>query len=88
MPAFTRRVQTVLSNAQYETLIRLAAERHTPVSVLVRDAVDAVYFERAQREQRLAALARLLALDAPVDDWPVMEEQIIRGATECRPFRD
>ena len=83
MPAYTKRVQTVLSERQYETLNRLGAERHTPVSVLIRDAVDAVYFVREQREQRLTALANLLALDAPVDDWPVMEEQIIRGATEC-----
>lgn len=85
MPAYTKRVQTVLSESQYDSLNRLAAERHTPVSVLIRDAVEAVYFERAQREQRLTALAELLALDAPVDDWPVMEEQIIRGATECPP---
>lgn len=83
MPTYTKRVQTVLSDSQYETLNRLATERHTPVSVLVRDAVEAVYFERVQREQRLTALANLLALDAPVDDWPVMEERIIRGATEC-----
>ena len=85
MLAYTKRVQTVLSERQYATLSRLAAERHTPVSVLIRDAVETVYFERAQREQRLTALANLLALDAPVDDWPVMEEQIIRGATECPP---
>ena len=85
MAAYTKRVQTVLSDDQYATLSRLAEERHTPVSVLVRDAVETVYIERAHREQRLAALARLLALNAPVDDWPVMEEQIIRGATECLP---
>jgi hypothetical protein len=85
MPAYTKRVQTVLSDSQYEMLNRLATERHTPVSVLIRDAVETVYFERVQREQRLTALERLLALDAPVDDWPVMEEQIIRGATECLP---
>lgn len=72
----------MLREDQYDTLNRLAAERQTPISVLVRDAVEAVYFEPAQRDQRLAALAALLALAAPVDDWPVMEEQIIRGATE------
>ena len=85
MPVYTKRVQTVLSDNQYELLTRLAAERQTPVSALIRDAVDAVYCERAQRDQRLAALAGLLALNAPVDDWPVMEEQIIRGATARLP---
>ena len=85
MAAYTRRVQTVLSDDQYEILSRLAGERHTPVSVLVREAIKTVYFDRVQREQRLAALARLLALNAPVDDWPVMEEQIFRGAIECLP---
>jgi|GEM_PF-5417396 predicted transcriptional regulator len=47
MAAYTRRVQAVLSDDQYETLSRLAGERHTPVSVLVRDAIETVYFECA-----------------------------------------
>ena len=30
-------------------------------------------------EQRRAALSRLLSLNAPVADWPQMEEEIIQG---------
>ena len=40
-----------------------------------------MYFAPAERERRRAALARLLALEAPVDDWERMEEEIIRGAS-------
>jgi predicted DNA-binding protein len=81
MATYTRRVQAVLSEEQYETLSRLAKEQGKPVSTLIREAVEQVYLEQADRERRRAALQRLLALEAPVDDWEKMEEEIIRGAT-------
>jgi predicted DNA-binding protein len=81
MAVYTHRVQAVLSEEQYETLSRLAKEQGKPVSALIREAVKQVYLEQADRERRRAALQRLLALEAPVDDWEKMEEEIIRGAT-------
>lgn len=81
MAVYTRRVQAVLSEEQYETLSRLAQEQGKPVSALIREAVEQVYLEQADRERRRAALQHLLALEAPVDDWEKMEEEIVRGAT-------
>lgn len=81
MATYTRRVQAVLSEEQYETLSRIAQEQSKPVSALIREAVEQVYLEQADRERRRAALQCLLALEAPVDDWEKMEEEIIRGAT-------
>ena len=81
MAVYTRRVQAVLSKDQYETLYRIAEEEHKPVSVLIREAVEKVYLEQADRTRRRAALQRLLSLGAPTADWEQMEDEIIRGAT-------
>ncbi len=82
MGAYTKRVQTVLTEEQYQDLSRLSSERHKPLSVLIREAIEEVCLEEASRERRETALRSLLALNAPVSDWPDMEEEIIKGATE------
>jgi hypothetical protein len=76
----TKRVQTMLTEAQMEALTRLSAEQKKPISLLIREAIDRVYFQERERERRRAALSRLLALDAPVADWEEMEAEIIQGA--------
>ncbi len=81
MGTYIKRVQTVLTEDQFTTLTRLSETTGKPLSVLIREAVEEVYFEQAQREQRQQALETLLALNAPVDEWDVMEEQIIQGAS-------
>ena len=82
MAIYTERTQTVLTRAQYETLVRLSEETKKPISVLVREAIEKVYIDAEQREQRLQALEELLSLQAPVADWEQMEAEIIAGAIE------
>ena len=82
MGAYVRRVQTLLTEEEYQDLTRLSAETQRPLSVLIREAVEEVYFRRAMVERRRAALRSLLALECPVSDWPEMEQEINRGATE------
>ncbi len=81
MAVYTRRVQAVLTEEQYETLSRFSEELSKPLSALIRDAVEKVYFQDADRERRRKALQRLLSLESPVADWEQMEDEIIRGAT-------
>ena len=81
MGTYVKRVQTVLTEEEYQDLTRLAQEKRKPLSVLLREAVEA-YFQQAALERRRAALKRLLSLETPVSDWPQMEEEIIRGAIE------
>ena len=83
MATYVKRVQAVLSEEEYQNLARLAEERQKPVSVLVREAIEQVYFQEVVRERRRAALRSLLALEAPVSDWPAMEQEIIRGQIEA-----
>ncbi len=80
MAVYTKRVQTVLTEEQYEMLSQLALKQDKPLSVLIREAIEKIYFAEADRQRRRAALANLLSLDAPVADWEEMEEEIIRGA--------
>lgn len=82
MAIYTQRVQTVLTDEQFEKLSRISVESAKPMSVLVREAIEAVYFEQQQRQLRLTALEKLLRLNAPVGEWPDMEEEIIHGALE------
>lgn len=80
MARYTDRVQTVLTEEQHRTLVRIAQERKKPVSLLIREAVDAVYLTPLEEQRREVALRKLLALEEPVSDWEDMEAEIIRGA--------
>ena len=82
MSTYTQRVQTVLTDEQFSKLSQVVAETNKPMSVLIREAIETVYFAPQQRQKRLEALEKLLSLNAPVGDWDKMEEEIIRGATE------
>lgn len=76
---FTQRTQVLLSKEQVARLKRLARRERRSLGAVIRDAVDA-YTATPTEDERLAALERLTALNAPVDDWPVMKEQILKGA--------
>jgi predicted DNA-binding protein len=82
MGQYTKRIQAVLTEEQYEMLSNLSDETGKPVSQLVREAVEKVYLQKASQERRQAALDELLSLDAPVADWVEMEDEIIRGGLE------
>src|SRR5204862_7290887 len=80
MAIHTKRVQTMLTEEQLRELSRLSAEQNKPISLLVREAIDRVYFQEQQRARRRAALGRLLAIEAPVADRAEMDAEIARGA--------
>lgn len=82
MAIYTERVQTVLTKEQYEQLMELAEQEQKPLSVMIREAVEERYFVKIDQQKRQKALANLLALDAPVADWPQMEAEIEKGATD------
>lgn len=81
MAIYTRRIQSLLTEEQYEALVELSQSTNKPLSVLIREAVENVYFEQTARNRRQAALNRLLSLHASVGDWPEMETEINEGAS-------
>lgn len=82
MATYTERVQTVLTKEQYDRLMELAEDEQKPLSVMIREAVVERYLMRVDAQKRQQALANLLALDAPVTDWPQMEAEIEQGALD------
>ena len=82
MAFYTERVQTVLTPEQFEQLTQMAEQQQKPVSVLIREAIEQTYFVEIYRLRRQNALERLLALEAPVADWPQMEDEIEKGAID------
>jgi Ribbon-helix-helix domain len=83
MALYNMRVQSLLTEEQYEMLIELSQSSGKPLSVLIREAVEHVYFERKVGDRRQAALQRLLSFQAPVNDWPELEKEIAEGASSA-----
>lgn len=79
MALYTERVQTMLTNKQYQLLTQVAQNEQKPLSVLVREAIEQVFFVETERRKRHDALNQIIALQAPVADWPQMEAEIIEG---------
>jgi hypothetical protein len=76
---YSERTQVLLSPEQLARLKRIARREGRSVGAVIRQAVDA--YTIAPLDSRRAALERLFALGAPVDDWSVMKEEIARGAS-------
>lgn len=74
---FSERTQVLLAPEQLALLKRIAERDGRSVGSVIREAVDS--FVDAEPDRRQRALARLLAMDAPVDDWEVMKAQIMKS---------
>ena len=74
---FSERTQVLLSPEQLARLKQIAERDGRSVGSVIRDAVDS--FVEAEPDRRQRALKRLLAMNAPVDDWEVMKAQILKS---------
>lgn len=77
MCMFSERTQVLLSPEQVARLKRIAAREGRSVGAVIREAVDA--FVESEPDSRMRAARELMSLNAPVDDWEVMKEQIARS---------
>ena len=76
--SYTERTQVLLSPEQRAKVARIAERTHRSIGAVIRDAVDA-YGSRSSPDRRRRALDELFSLEAPVDDWDLMEREIERG---------
>jgi Ribbon-helix-helix protein, copG family len=74
---FSERTQVLLSPAQVEKLKRIAVRDGRSVGAVIRDAVD-TYIDPGI-DSRRRAVAQMLTINAPVDDWEVMKAQILKS---------
>ena len=77
MCMYSERTQVLLSPQQLARLKRIAAGKGQSVGAVIRDAVDA--FVGSAPASRKRAIGSILSMEAPVDDWVVMKEQIQRS---------
>jgi predicted transcriptional regulator len=77
MCMFSERTQVLLSPEQLGRLKRIAERDGRSVGAVIREAVDS--FVEAEPDKRQRALKRLLAMNAPVEDWEVMKAQILKS---------
>ena len=77
MCMYSERTQVLLSPQQLARLKRIAAGKGQSVGAVIRDAVDA--FVGSAPASRERAIRSILSMEAPVDDWAVMKEQIQRS---------
>ena len=73
---YVRRVQTMLTEQQYELIREYAQEVQKPVSALIREAVEDALIVDLEQHRKKKALAWMARQNLPVDDWEVMERQI------------
>lgn len=75
---YSERTQVLLTPEQRARLERIANRAGTSVGAVIREAIEQYTVPRSRPREE--ALEDLLELDAPVDDWAVMKEEISRGA--------
>jgi len=74
MTALSERFELRLPSDQLRELRREARRRKVPVAQLVREAIGLLL--EADLELRQQAARKLFQVEAPVDDWDVMEQEI------------
>ncbi len=77
MCMLSERTQVLLSPVQVARLKRIALREGRSVGAVIRDAVDS--YVDPGGDSRHEAIKTLLAMNAPVDDWEVMKDQILRS---------
>ncbi len=81
MSRLGKRVEVLFSDEMARYLKELAVSRGRSVGMLVREAVEEKYGVVSQAEKE-EALARLCSLEAPIDEWQILEQETIAGSLE------
>jgi plasmid stability protein len=76
--SLTRRTQLLLDDELHRRLRETAAQRGISMGALIREAIDEKL--SSVQDDRAQAIDELLAAEPmPVDDWPVMKEEMLEG---------
>ncbi len=78
MSSLTRRTQLLLDDDLHRRLREIAAQRGISLGALIREAIDEKL--ASMHDSRSRAFAKLLEAEPmPVNDWPVMKQEIVEG---------
>ena len=80
---YTKRVQALFTEWQYDLLQQYAKELNVPVGTLVRETVQKALITDLEQGRKEKALEWMAAQRLPVDDWETMEDQLESRWKEC-----
>ena len=80
---YTKRVQAMFTEWQYDLLEQYARELNVPVGTLVRETIQEALITDLEQRRKEKALEWMAAQRLPVDDWETMEEQLETRWKEC-----
>lgn len=83
-----KRLQVLLPPDSYAILQQLAAEAHQSVSALVRETIEEQLVKEARITRKKEALARMFEMELPVDNWDVMEKEILDSMYQGHGYDD
>jgi predicted DNA-binding protein len=83
-----KRLQVLLPPDSYDILQQLADESDQSVSALVREMIEEQLIEEARIKRKKEALARMFEMELPVDDWDVMEKEIMDSMYQGHGYDD
>lgn len=72
----SHKAQVVLTDEQYKLVEHFSRREDKPVSAFLREALEHTLKELEQRRKD-EALDRLSRMNLPVEDWEVMEKQLL-----------
>jgi hypothetical protein len=81
MPKYSRKIQVLVTDAQYQELEKIASKEHKKLGTLVREAVVEYHLKTAKQRRIAEAVDRLLSLpevEAP-DNWEDFEKELARA---------
>jgi hypothetical protein len=80
MPKYQRKIQVLLTEAQFQALDEIAAHQQKKIGALVREAIEEYYVKKAKQDRIAEAADRLLSLpEVPVpEDWDQFEKELAR----------
>jgi len=75
--AKTKRVQVLMEPREFEILERLARQRGSSVSDLMREAAHARFLMDVDRSRRSRSVESFLSLpDAPLPEWKILKQEL------------
>ncbi len=77
MSRYTKKVQVLLTEEQYQDLASLAAREHQPIGVFVRAALEQTCLRKHHAQEKAEAMQALLAAEpaAAPDDYHEWEDE-------------
>jgi hypothetical protein len=85
MPRYAKKIQVLVTEAQYRELEEMASRGHKKLGTLVREAVVEYHLKKDKRRRVAEAVDRLLSLpevEAP-EDYQEWEAEYLRNKYSC-----